>query len=75
MQRIIAISYELSTNRFVSLKVFDVLGREVKKLVNEGMKIGRYEVKFDGSGLASGVYFCRIKTGEIVQTRKMLLVK
>ncbi len=69
------ISYELSANGFVSLKVYDVLGREVKTLVNEVKKIGRHEVQFDASGLASGVYFFRIKAGTFVSMKKMLVLK
>lgn len=69
------ISYELSANRFVSLKVYDVLGREVKTLVNEVKKIGRYEVQFDASGLASGVYFYRIRAGNFAKTMKLMLMK
>jgi hypothetical protein len=59
-----AISYELSANCFVSLKVYDVLGREVRTLVNEVKRIGRYEVNFDAGGLASGAYFYSIKAGD-----------
>ena len=59
----------------VSLVVYDVLGRAVATLVNERKKAGSYKVTFDGSGLASGVYLCRLKTGSFVQTRAMVLVK
>jgi hypothetical protein len=60
---------------FVSLKVFDLLGREVATLVNEQKPPGRYEVRFDGAGLASGVYLCRMAAGEFIQTRKLVLMK
>ena len=69
------ISYELSANCFVSLKVYDVLGREVKTLVNEVKRVGRYEVKFDASGLASGVYFYRLTAGNFIATNKMILIR
>jgi hypothetical protein len=52
-----------------------VLGREVATLVNEEMRPGRYERPFDGSGLASGVYFYRLHAGTFVQTKKLLLMK
>jgi hypothetical protein len=58
----------------VSLTVFDILGREVAVLVNEGRDAGVHEVKFDGSNLSSGVYFCRLQAGSFVQTRKLLLL-
>jgi hypothetical protein len=59
----------------VSLKIYDVLGREVATLVNEGMRPGSYDREFDGSGLASGVYLCRLQAGSFVQTRKLLLLR
>jgi predicted GH43/DUF377 family glycosyl hydrolase len=59
----------------VRLVVYDILGREVAVLVNERKAPGTYEVKFDGSGLASGVYFYRLTAGTLVQTRKMMLVR
>ncbi|OYV88582.1 MAG: hypothetical protein B7Z63_00115 [Ignavibacteriae bacterium 37-53-5] len=70
-----AISYELSANSYVTLKVYDVLGREVATLVNGVQKIGSYEVQFEGSRLASGVYFYRLMAGGNVITKKMVLVK
>ncbi len=59
----------------VTLKVFDLLGREVATLVNEGMKPGSYERVFDGNGLASGVYLYQLKTDRSIQTKKLLLVR
>ena len=59
----------------VSLKVFDILGREVATLVNEEKPAGSYEVKFDGSSLTSGVYFYQLKTTRFHQTRKMILMR
>ena len=52
----------------------DILGRQVSVLVNERREAGVHEVKFDGSGLLSGVYFYRIEAGGFVQTRKLLLI-
>ena len=69
------IRFEVPSSGFVSLKVYDVLGREVKTLVNEVKRIGRYEVRFDASGLASGVYFYRIKAGSFAKTMKLMVVK
>ena len=59
----------------VNLKVYDMLGREVAMLVNEEKAPGSYEVKFDGSNLASGTYFYRLQAGNFVQVKKMLLMK
>jgi hypothetical protein len=60
---------------FVSLKVFDVLDREVSTLVNEPKAAGTYTVAFDGSSLPSGVYFYRLTAGNVTQTRKMILLQ
>jgi hypothetical protein len=60
---------------FVSLKVCDVLGREVKTLVNQELKPGSYEVTFDASGFPSGVYFSTLQSGNARVTRSMMLIK
>ncbi|MBI5472973.1 MAG: T9SS type A sorting domain-containing protein [Ignavibacteriae bacterium] len=59
----------------VSLKVYDVLGREVATLVSEVKEPGRYSVQWDASGFASGVYFCRLHVGTFSQTKKMILMQ
>jgi hypothetical protein len=69
------IKFELPRASHVSLTVFDVLGREVSELVNERKEAGVYEVKFDGSNLASGVYFYRLQAGDFVQSKRLLLLK
>ncbi len=69
------ISYELSANSFVTLKVYDILGREVATLVNETQSPGEYSVKFDGSRFASGVYFYRMSAGNYTSIKKAALVK
>ncbi|MBI5022320.1 MAG: S8 family serine peptidase [Ignavibacteriales bacterium] len=69
------INYELPTAGWVTLKVFDVLGREVATLVDETKRIGRYEVEFDGSELTSGVYFYTLRAGSLISTKKLLLMK
>ena len=60
---------------FVSIKVFDVLGREVATLVNEARQPGTYTVTWDASGMASGVYFYRLQTSGSIVTKKMLLLR
>ena len=69
------IRYQISEFRIVRLCVYDVLGREVAVLVNEAKQPGAYTVRFDGSGLASGVYLYRLTSGSFTQTRKMVLVR
>ena len=59
----------------VTLKVYDILGREIATLVNGQKQPGSYRVTFDGSSLVSGVYFYRLTADNLVQTKKMLLVK
>lgn len=69
------IKYTLSQSGFVSLKVYDIIGKEVKTLVNREELPGTYKVQFNGSELTSGVYFYRIKAGEFVSTKKFTLLK
>ncbi|MBI3765159.1 MAG: S8 family peptidase, partial [Ignavibacteriales bacterium] len=69
------IRYELPKTSVVSLKVFDVLGREVGTLVNGEQTAGRYTVPFDGSRLASGLYFYRLVAGEYTAMKKLMLIK
>jgi hypothetical protein len=59
----------------VTLKVYDILGKEIATLVDEEKNPGSYEAKFDASNLPSGVYFYRIRAGEFNQTKKMVLMK
>lgn len=69
------LEFGISNLGFVSLKVFDILGREVKTLVNEIRPAGRFKVEFDGSNFASGVYFYRLEAVDFVQTKLMILIK
>ena len=59
----------------MSLKVFDVLGKEVATLISEEKPMGIYKVEFNGKNLSSGTYFYKLKVGEFIQTRKMILTK
>lgn len=77
------IRYSVPQTSQVQIMVFDVLGNEIATLVNEHKSAGRYEVEFDGSRLASGIYFYQLKVGNtsagsgqsFLQTRKMILLK
>lgn len=69
------ISYTLPSAQTVTLKVYDLLGREVATLVNERQNAGNYIVQFNGANLASGVYFYRLQAGSFVDTKKMMLLK
>ena len=81
------ISYQLPENSFVSIKVFNILGKEVATLVNEVQQAGKHSIKFETTNsafggqqpttntLASGVYFYRLRAGEFIQTRKMMLLR
>lgn len=70
-----SIEYRVSSISNVSLKVYDVLGKEVATLVNEEQSAGSYEVDFNASGLSSGMYFYKLQTDNFVETKKMLLLK
>jgi hypothetical protein len=66
----------ISKNSMVKLTIYDILGREVERLVNNEFKEpGRYIVEFNGTNLASGVYFYRLETEDFTQSKKMVLIK
>jgi len=69
------ITYELPESSLVRMTIFDLLGREVQTLVDERKSAGSYEVKFDGAGLSSGVYFYRLTANDYVSTKKFLLLR
>lgn len=69
------ISYQLPASSQVTLRVYDMLGREIATLVNDRENAGSHSAKFDGSRLASGVYFYRLVAGNYVATKKMALLK
>ena len=69
------IRYALPKSGMVKLVVFDALGREVETLVNESQQAGKYETKFSGSALTSGVYFYKLSVGDFTETKRMLMIK
>jgi hypothetical protein len=69
------IQFTIDTHELTILKVYDLLGREVSTLVNEEKKPGTYNVRFDGTGFASGMYFYRLQSGADVAVRKLILMK
>lgn len=69
------INYDVPKNSHVKLVVYDVLGKEIKTLVNENKTSGKYTVSFNGISLPSGVYFYRIQAGNYVAVKKMVLIK
>lgn len=69
------IKYQLPMSGNVSLKIYDVLGKEVATLVNETQQAGSYTINFNGANLASGVYYYKISAGEFVSVKKMVLMK
>ena len=73
------IQYAIASKQFVSLKIFDLLGREIVALVNEEQPAGNYTIEFKPESsiktLVSGVYLYQLKAGEFIQARKMILLK
>jgi hypothetical protein len=69
------ISFELEEPGNVKLLVYDLLGREITVLADRHMEAGGYNIGFDVSGLSSGIYFYRLRAGDTVETKRMLLLK
>src|SRR5206468_5506902 len=69
------IKYDVPVNSFVKLVIFDVLGKEITRLVNEQKSPGRYDIVWNASNYASGPYFYKIEAGDFVEMKKMILVK
>jgi len=70
------IFYNVSQNSFINIKVYNLLGQEVATLVNEIKQPGKYQIRFDGSALSSGMYFYKMFVNEIAtDSKRMLLLK
>lgn len=69
------IKYQIAKSGFVTLKVYDVMGREVAALVNKNLKAGAYEAAFNGENLSSGIYFYKITAEGFTDTKRMMLIK
>jgi hypothetical protein len=69
------IKYSIPKASFVTLRVYDILGREVATLVNEEKPAANYEIKFNANNLSSGVYFYRIAAGNFISTKKFIILK
>ncbi len=69
------INYQLPMNSLVTVKVFDVVGREVATLVNERQEAGTYQTSFNAQGLSSGLYFYQLRAGNYSEVKKMLLLR
>jgi len=70
-----SISYVVSSTQFISLIIYDILGNEITKLINEEQPAGNYSIDFNASGLPCGIYFYQLRSGEFVQTKKMVYLK
>src|SRR5690606_22599016 len=70
-----SIKFSLPQSEVATLKVYDILGKEVASLVNEKLNSGTYEYQFNASGLTSGVYFYKLEAGSFSEVKKMLLIK
>jgi Secretion system C-terminal sorting domain len=69
------IDYQIPADGKVTIKLYDVIGREAVTIVNETKEAGYYTAEFDGTDLASGVYFYRLVAGEYKMVKKLVLVK
>ncbi len=69
------IEFQIANKNLVTLKVFDIMGREITTLVNEELEPGIYTRVFEGPGLSSGIYFCRLQSGGFTEVKKLILQK
>ena len=69
------IRYEIPQDGVVTINIYDILGQKVKTILNEFKQTGRYEIKFNASGLASGVYIYRMKVNNFIESKKMIVLK
>ncbi len=69
------INYQLASSSHVILKIFNILGQEIKTLVDKNEHAGNYSIQFDASGLSSGIYFYSLTAGSFRQVRKMILLR
>ena len=69
------IEYSIPKESFVSLNIYDALGQEVKKMVNEDKPAGSYKINFKAANLSSGIYFYRIQARDFVQIKKLIFIK
>jgi hypothetical protein len=70
-----SIKFTIPKSEFVKLIIYDILGREIVRPVNQELRAENYEVNWDATNYTSGIYFCRLKAGDFVQTRKMILLR
>jgi hypothetical protein len=69
------INYQISKNGFVTLKVYDLLGRELATLINKPLIPGRYSAKFNGNDFPSGIYLYKLSTGNFTSVKKLIVLK
>jgi hypothetical protein len=69
------IEFQIPESEFVSIKIFNLIGKEVATLVSEEMNPGNYRYRFDGKALASGVYYYQLVAGEFREVKKMILLR
>ncbi len=69
------INFHLPQNGFVTLKIYDILGKEIETLVSDYKQTGDYRINFDGSNLTSGIYVYYIRANNFIQSKKMMLIK
>ena len=69
------IEFSLKERTDVTLKVYDILGNEVKTLINENLPVGKYKTDFSGENFSSGIYIYQLKAGDFIKSQKMILLK
>jgi hypothetical protein len=69
------IRYSIPQRSFVTLKVYDILGKEIATLINGELNAGQFQIEFNSKNVASGIYYCQLKSGNFLKTIKMIFMK
>jgi hypothetical protein len=69
------INFAIPKSGLVTIKIYDILGKEISTLINEYLSAGNYSVNFNGGNIPSGVYFYRLEANRYITTKKMLMIK
>jgi hypothetical protein len=71
----VLIQYNLPYNTFVNLDIYDIMGRKIQRLIGANQSVGAYQVQWNAAGISSGIYFVKLRAGEISRNIKLTLLR